>query len=75
MKAPAINERTAAASHTQTIDLDSQPIVLVATNDLEIQKNISGRALQRECGRLLLRLLACGRHLPRRGQTPTIATS
>jgi DNA-binding NtrC family response regulator len=42
MKAPAINERTAAASHTQTIDLDSQPIVLVATNDLEIQKNISG---------------------------------
>ena len=42
MNAPAINERIAAASHTKATDLDSQPTVLVATNDLEIQKNISG---------------------------------
>src|ERR1700689_3287475 len=41
MNAPAINERTAAASHTKATDLDSHPTVLIATNDSEIQKNIS----------------------------------
>src|ERR1700689_4319812 len=45
MKAPAINGRTASANHTKAIDLDSQPTILVATNDLEIQKNISGLLL------------------------------
>jgi CheY-like chemotaxis protein len=41
MKIPAINETTAGARHTKATDLETQSTVLVATNDPEIQKNIS----------------------------------
>jgi DNA-binding NtrC family response regulator len=41
MTTAAINERSAGARYAKVADIQSQPTVLVATNDSEIQRNMS----------------------------------